>query len=185
MARANRGSETPQRASVTVVAVGVLVALLVVGIGGMYVLGVGPLAGGGDAQTSPVPGPTATDSSGSSNGTSAPAGHERPFTFVIDDIETCGNTCRDVTVTLTNNGGNARSNVTVTTTMYAGNDSVWTGEESVGTLDADESTTRTQRVDVGYVGGAKIKQNGGTVTVVTVVRWDGGSATFREKKQVA
>jgi len=60
--------------------------------------------------------------------------------------------------------------------VYAGQDSVWQGEASVGTLASDESTRRTEHVDVGYVGGAKIERNGGTVTIETVVRWDGGGS---------
>jgi len=105
--------------------------------------------------------------------------------MTIDKIETCGRTCRDVTVTLTNNGGHARENVTVETTMYAGQDAVWQGEASVGTLGAHASRTQTRHVDVGLVGGAKIQQNGGVVTIVTDVHWTGGSARFTERRKVA
>lgn len=114
---------------------------------------------------------------------------KRPFSLAIGEIENCGRTCRDVTVTLTNNGGDARRGVAVSTAMYAGKTAgqnrVWRGEASIGRLGPGASTTRTERVKVGFVGGAKIKQHGGTVTVETVVRWDGGSVTFTERKQVA
>jgi hypothetical protein len=122
----------------------------------------------------------ATESGDDSSG-----GGQRPFTLDVEKLDDCGNTCRDVTVSLTNNGGNPRENVSVTTNVYAGQDSVWQGEASVGTLASDESTRRTEHVDVGYVGGAKIERNGGTVTIETVVRWDGGAATYREQRQVA
>ncbi|MFB6079576.1 MAG: hypothetical protein ABEJ81_01035 [Haloferacaceae archaeon] len=114
---------------------------------------------------------------------------ERPFSLAIRNVETCGKTCRDVTVSLTNNADHPRRDVAVTTKMYAGKTAgenrVWTGEKSVGRLGAGASTTRTQRVKVGFLGGAKIKRHGGTVTVVTVVRWDGGSVRFTERKRVA
>ena len=46
---------------------------------------------------------------------------ESPFGFVVDQIETCGETCRDVTTTPTNRQSTAASDVTVTTRIYAGN----------------------------------------------------------------
>lgn len=166
----------------TVVAVGLVVVLLL-GVAGLVALGVGPLGGSGDAPPAATP---AGPSDGSAQNGSAPGpDHVRPFTLDIRDIQECGRTCRDVTVALTNNGGNPRENVTVTTTIYAGEDAVWEGEEPVGTLDSDETTVRTERVDVGLVGGAKIERNDGRVTIETVVRWDGGSASYHEQRQVA
>ncbi|SFR96564.1 hypothetical protein SAMN05216559_1644 [Halomicrobium zhouii] len=175
------GRETSRRASTTLVALGLVVTVLV--IGGMLALGQGPLGGAGDAQTTPAQ--TTEHGEAAASDDDSSGGGERPFTIDVQKIENCGKTCRDVTVSLTNNGGNPRENISVTTTVYAGQDSVWQGEAAIGTLASDESTRRTEQIDVGYVGGAKIERNGGTVTIETVVHWDGGEATYREQKQVS
>lgn len=144
----------------------------------------GPLGGVGGSAASNDPGggpPTVAPGNGSAN----PPGHVRPFGLGIDGIDRCGYTCRDVTASLTNNGGNPRRNVTVQTDIYAGEDRVWNGTRTVGTLGAKQTVTRTTRVDVGYVGAAKIEHNGGNVTIVTTVRWDHGSATYRDRRNVA
>ena len=172
----------------TLVAAGALVVLViaVLLVGGTFAFGVGPFGGeGGPAAESTTPtatdGGSESDAGGSANGPD----HVRPFTVSVDRVEECGNTCRDVTASLTNNGGNPRESVTVTTEIYAGEDRVWKGGRDLGTLAPDETETRTHRVDVGYLGGAKIKGNGGTVTVVTTVDWSDGSATYREQRTVA
>lgn len=172
-------SETSRRASATVLVVGLVVGALVLAAGGLVALGVGPFGDGGGAQEQTTPS-SATDG----DGATPSANHVRPFTIDIRNIEKCGETCRDVTVEITNNGGNARENITVTTNIYAGNDSVWNAEESTGPLASDESVTETKRIDVGLVGGAKIKQNDGKIRIETIVRWDGGSATFSERRDV-
>lgn len=194
--------ETVRRAGVPVAAV-CLVALLVLGVGGMVALEAGPLGGANDAPATQTPTPTAgadglsDDGDGSSDeggddssddgsdGASASASPERPFTLRIRNVEKCGRACRDVTVALVNDGGTPRTGIEAATTMYAGDDVVWEDEASIGRLGPGESTARTERVKVGFVGAAKIKRNGGTVTVETVVRWDGGSTTFTERKRVA
>ncbi|QIO21746.1 hypothetical protein [Haloarcula sp. JP-L23] len=158
------------------VIVGLVVGALLLAAGGIVAVGFGPFGGGDDTQTQP----TATP-----NEATPGENHVRPFTIDVRNIETCGNTCRDVTVKITNNGGNPRENISVTTTIYTGNSSVWEGEESVGTLGPDESSTKTKRIDVGFVGGGKIKQNDGKILIETVVHWDGGSATFSERRDVA
>lgn len=162
----------------TLAAVGVLAVVALVAVGGIAALGVGPFAS--DAGGPPQPGQQA-----GGGGEPPSEDHVRPFSIDIRKIEQCGNTCRDVTVSITNNGGNARENVTVTTNIYTGNDSVWHGEEAAGTLASDETLTRTKRIQVGVVGGAKIKRNDGKILIETVVRWDGGSATFSERRDVA
>lgn len=172
-------SKSGRRASVSVVGVGLLVGAVVLTVGGMVVLGVGPFAGGADTPERSAPA-TATP-----NEATPGENHVRPFSIDIRNIQQCGETCRKVTVRVRNNGGNPRENVTVTTNIYAGEDVVWDGAESPGTLAADEAVTRTKRIDVGLVGGAKIERNDGMITVETVVRWDDGSATFRERRDVA
>ncbi|MGM0592481.1 MAG: hypothetical protein ACQETI_12815 [Halobacteriota archaeon] len=111
-----------------------------------------------------------------------------PFSFYVEDIEECGQTCRDVTVSLTNNQDEPERNVVVHTSIYAGNNTdesnlVWEGEET-GSLDAKETMTMTERVELSYSDGFKITQNGGTVTVVTEIRSDDETVTFTERRDV-
>ncbi|MCU4802584.1 hypothetical protein OB920_19650 [Halobacteria archaeon HArc-gm2] len=162
-------------------ALGIVVTVIVVG--GLVAFGQGTFGGSGDAHTTPAQ--TADHGGAAESDDDSSGGGERPFTLDVQKIENCGKTCRDVTVSLTNNGGNPRENISVTTTVYAGQDSVWQGEASIGTLASDESTRRTEQIDVGYVGGAKIERNDGTVTIETVVHWDGGEARYSEQRQVA
>jgi hypothetical protein len=166
--------------------------LLVVTAVTVAVLSAGVLMLGttGPASTS-ASGPTTTGApSGATGGTDAalsdatgPAGGE--WSFTIDRIEGCGDTCRDVTATLDNTGNTTRTGVTVTTKVYADDELLWEGSEDVGTLEPGEASTATRRVDVSYTGALAIEGNDGYVTVVTVVRWDGGTTSFENRKQVA
>ncbi len=189
-----------RRANTSLIA-GSLVCLVALGVVGAVVLGVGPVADAGSDVSGGTPvagsdgtgateqaasdGASAGDDTGANDGERASGESQRPFDLDVEDIEECGRTCRDVTVGLTNNGANERTNVTVATTLYAGDEAVWNGKESVGALASEESTTETRRVKLGFVAGAKIQRNDGVVTVETVVRWDGGSATYREDREVA
>lgn len=176
--------------------VGGAVALLLAGVAGAVVTGIGP-APGSDSGADIAEFPTETDStsSGGDDGTSD-SGTERtatastvPFALSIDSIEDCGQTCRDVTSTLTNRQDTAATDVTVYTRVYAGNgtggDLVWEGTESVGTLDAGESYTATKRVELSYGEAYTIDQNDGWVTVQTTVQTDERTVTFTEQRQVA
>lgn len=198
MSDSTDGPETSRNTRTTMMAIG-LVGILLLGTGGMLALDVGPLGGGSDAPSTATPAEPADDgSSGDSGGEADSSSGDddegddsssdrtvRPFTIDTKRIEQCGNTCRDVTVSLTNNGDNTRKGITVTTKMYTDGERIWTGEKSVGTLGSDEATTRTARVQIGFVDAAKVKNNGGTVTIETIVRWNNGSETYREQRQVA
>ncbi|WP_276280571.1 hypothetical protein [Halorussus caseinilyticus] len=126
------------------------------------------VADGGDADR------TGTATTGDSN-----------YAFSILRVEKCGNTCRNVTARLSNTGATARENVRVTTEMYADDQLLWSGNESVGTLSVGESHTSTERVDVGFTGGLAISANDGYVTIVTVVESDGGTTRFSDRRKVA
>lgn len=177
----------------------VLVAVAVV-VGGAVALGVGPFGqpgdsgggmdgGAGDGETS------ATTTTAIPTGTvytrTPGAGEELPpFSFTIDRIEECGRTCRDVTVTLYNNQNDTARNVTVYTRIYAGNstaegDRVWKGQEDVGTMAANSSATRTQRVDLTTSEAFKVQQNDGWITIVTTIRSDEATITFKNRRDVA
>lgn len=136
-------------------------------------------AGGVDETADGTTATTASESAGETS-TDARSG----YALDIRSIETCGNTCRDVTAALTNEGSSARRNVTATTEVYADGDLLWSGNESVGTLSAGESHASMKRVQVGYAGGMKIRANDGYVTIVTVVRSDGGTTRFSDRRNV-
>ncbi|NHN61168.1 MULTISPECIES: hypothetical protein [Halorussus] len=151
-------------------------------------LGGTPDAPAGDSTTTTTTGsggsPTDTASGDSaSDATATPS--DSGYAFTIQSIEDCGSTCRDVTARLDNSGGAVREEVEVTTKMYADDDLLWAGNETVGRLGPGESHTSTRRVDVGFSGGLAISANDGYVTIVTVVRSEGGTARFSERRKVA
>lgn len=170
------------------VAGGVLVVvLLAVGIGAAVYYGVGPAPGGGSGDTiEEFPTETATDGGSDTTTTETP-----PFSFIIERIVECGQTCRDVTATLENNQNETATGVTVFTRVFAGEDNtaeediVWEGKEEVGTMDADASHTTTRRVELSLQEARKIEQKGGWITIVTTVQTDDLTVTFRDSEKVA
>lgn len=184
------------------IAIGVIVVLLGVGI----VLGVGPLGGlagdfgvvdgdAGEPVDTPVStGTVYTEGAGSSGGDggsdAGSASDTPPFTFAIQQIEKCGQTCRDVTVTLTNQQNTTAEDVTVYTRIYAGNstakeDLVWSGQKDVGTMAPGESVTETQRVKLSYMEAYSVKQADGWITVVTTIESADTTITFKSRRDVA
>ncbi len=177
----------------------ILTAVLVVGVGAGAVVVAGDMLPGGDAETDSEPFPTTTPSgeetaTGGSDGaetetTDATATETPPFDFTIDTIEECGQTCRDVTSTLTNQQDTTAENVTVYTRIVAGQgtdgDEVWRGTEDVGTLPAGDSYTTTRQVELSYADALKIENEGGWITVQTTVETADGTVTFTDERQVA
>lgn len=191
----------------------VLALIVVAAVGGvMLVTDAGPVAAAGDVADGVSSMTGMADSSGSSaddgnaggddtgDSTATPSGVDDsddtdgtattgPFAFSVDRIETCGDTCRDVTSTLTNRQSDSATNVTVETKIYAGNgtdgDTVWTGTESVGTLNADESYTSTERVDLSLTDSYAIEQNDGWATIETTINSDDETVTITEQQQVS
>lgn len=183
------------------------VSLLVVGAGAAALAtGFGPAPGGesGGDDIEHFPTETSADDSTSGSGDDSNSGSDStddssddtqqvassPFTFVIDQIEDCGTTCRDVTVTLTNEQNQTDEDVTVYTRIYAGNTTdddarIWEGKEAVGTMDAGASVTRTQRVSLSYSDAYSVQQNDGWITVVTTVQSNNETLTFTEHRDVA
>jgi len=176
--------------SVTAVVVVVLVA-------GGFVLLDGPTAG--------VTGETPTDAAGDGDGDagsessastplvtvsggSGTATAEKPFVFTLDEIEQCGSTCRNVTSTVTNQQSTEATGVNVTTDIYAGNetsgDAIWSGEESVGSLPAGESSTATKRVELGMSDALAVEQNDGWITIETTIESDSKTMTIVQHRDV-
>ncbi|EJN60972.1 hypothetical protein [Halogranum rubrum] len=180
------------------------VALLVVvagGIVGVLSTGDGPVdvvdsvlgndsasddAGTGDADG----GSTDGGDGGSGGGDAASDGGstsepETEFAFAVRNIENCGQTCRDVTVELTNTMDSPATDVEVNTRITTDGDEIWSASESFDEVDDGASKTETKRVKLGYFDAAKVKQNGGTIRIKTTVAWDGGEQTFSETRKVA
>lgn len=176
-------------------AAGALVVALVL-VGAVVALGAGPFGGENDSdfvgdggadgttQTPPPTGTVYTDMSGGDGTATQP-----PFTFEIVRIEQCGQTCRDVTVTLYNNQNETATNVSVFTRIYAGNstagdDKVWEGTKDVGEMASDSSVTRTQRVKLSTTEGFQVQQNDGWITLLVTVSSSDTTITFKERRNV-
>jgi hypothetical protein len=177
----------------------VAVVLLLVGAGvAAFALGLGPAPGGGDDDSDVGPIPTETPSSTDDTNETADAEGDSggdvesttpPFTVSIDQISSCGTTCRDVTATLTNQQPEPAEDVTVFTQIYVGNstaaaDRIWEGSQSLGTIPAGASVTRTQRVSLSYAEAYSVQQHDGWVTVVTTIQSTDRTVTVEERRDV-
>lgn len=109
---------------------------------------------------------------------------ESTFTFGIDAIEECGTTCRDVTVTLQNDGAETAENVVVETRIYTDGDLIWDGDETVGTLESNDSHTSTRRVELSYSDAMKVEGNDGWITIETIIEFEDGTEVFTDERQV-
>ncbi|MFB6156732.1 MAG: hypothetical protein ABEJ34_02690 [Haloferacaceae archaeon] len=170
--------------------VGVVAVVLLAG-GVAFATGFGP-APGGESGSEVGEFPTATATPTPSDGGTGTATEtvERPaFAFTIDRIEECGRTCRDVTSTLANDGDARATNVVVYTRVFVGNgtdgDVVWSGSESVGTLDPGATHTATRRVKLSYSEGLAVRNADGLITIQTTVESDQRTVTFTRQRQVA
>ena len=169
---------------------GIAVVLVVaVGLGAALYTGAGP-APGGDSGDEIEEFPTADDADTEDSDTTSPDETD-PFSFGIDEIEECGDTCRDVTATLDNNQNETATNVTVYIRIFAGQDNtdtediVWEGTEDAGTMAAGEDHTTTERVELSLQDARKIDQENGWITILTTVESDDTTVTFQDSEQVA
>jgi len=193
-------------------AVGVVVLVVAAGGAAAFIAGIGPLGdiGGGTsdtvtetpASTGTVYGDTGGSSGGADGGDTGGSADERtasdgsntaesvpPYTFAVEAIEECGQTCRDVTVRLDNNRDETATGISVYTQIFAGNstesaDKVWEGTRDVGSLEAGASTTETSRVELSYSEGFQVQQADGWITILTTVESDDVTITFKERRQV-
>ncbi|WP_435184544.1 hypothetical protein [Halobellus sp. EA9] len=175
----------------------IIIALLVAVGGGAAVIGGDLLPGNGDESTAPFPTETpgtstATETGGSGDATAtATATPTPPFGFVIEDIVSCGTTCRNVTSTLVNQQDTTASDITVYTRIFAGrgvgsdDDVIWRGQETVGTLGAGESYTTTRQVKLELSEALAVRNNDGWITVQTTVETADQTVTFTDERQVA
>lgn len=175
--------------------VGVLVVLVVVaGAAGAFALGVipgssgnsGGGSGGGDATATETYESTVVVDESSSEGESTTDSQE-PFTFTIDTIEECGQRCRNVTATITNNQDTAATGVRVRSEMYTGDNygnKIWEGASEAGTLDAGEAFTDKKQVELGYSEAYAVQQNDGEILIKTFVVTDDATYVFKEERDV-
>lgn len=170
---------------------GIVVLVLVVGLGAAYFAGVGPAPGGSDSDEPITDFPTATAGDGTADNGDTETTEAPAFSFTVDQIEECGQTCRDVTATLYNNQEETATGVMVYTRIFAGrdntdpDDAVWEGTDEVGTLEAGASHTTTKRVELSFQEGLAISRNDGWVTILTTVESNEMTVTFRDSEQVA
>ena len=176
----------------------IIVIALVIALGaGLVVTGADVLPGNDDAASEPFPTETAAPSaqettqvaSGSGGETTTPAATPTPpFGFAIENIEECGQTCRDVTSTLTNQQDTTAEDVVVYTRIFAGQgtdgDVVWRGDADVGTLGPGQSYTTTRRVELGFQDALAVQNADGWITVQTTVETADRTVTFTEQRQV-
>ena len=151
--------------------------------------GFGPaLAGGNGDDVGEFPTASGGSGDGSSGGSSG-AGAGSPYTLVVEEVEPCGQTCRDVTSTLENQRSADAEGVTVYSRIYAGNGTdgevVWEGKEAVGGLDAGESYTTTRRVELSFTEAYTVRQHDGWVTIETAVQSEERTVTFTQRRDVA
>jgi hypothetical protein len=107
------------------------------------------------------------------------------FTYRIDKIEACGLTCRNATGTITNDGDEAATGITIETRIIVDNTVLWQGTSDVDRLEPDESYTDNKRVELTFAEGQAVRSNDGEVTVETIVRFDQGTDVFSEVKSVS
>ena len=174
-------------------------ALVVAGavVGGVFAVGLAPAPDDRD-ETAALPTTAATATATTTPTAQGPV-ETRPapatsaprprFAFAVDSAEACGQTCRDVTSTLSNTGDADATSVAVSTRIYAGRTAesgvVWEGRESVGALPAGESYTTTRRVELSLAGAVAVQNAGGWITVQTTVESDQRTVTFAEPRRVA
>lgn len=170
---------------------GVIVIAVVAAVAGAALYtGSGPAPGGGAGETDGEF-PTAEPSNTSDGSQTVSSGDATPFTFSVDSVEECGQTCRDVTATLTNERNETATGVTSYIRIYAGenttdpDDVVWEGTVDVGTLEAGASERTTERIDLSLGDALEIDQNGGWITIQTTVESDDTTVTYEESRQVA
>jgi hypothetical protein len=166
---------------------GVLVVLVVAAaLGAVVYTGVGPAPGTSD----PIEDFPTEESADNETKTTA-AGDAEPFSFVIDETDTCGPTCRDVTATLHNEQPETATGVTAYVRIVAGenntdaNDVVWEGTVDVGRLEAGGSHTTTERIELSLEGARAVDGADGWVTIQTTVDSDAAIVTLQTNERLA
>lgn len=120
--------------------------------------------------------PTGEDDSGGEESTGSA---DVDFEATVERVETCGTTCRTLTYALENRGTDPAPDVVVRIRVFTGGKKIWDKEQVVGSIGAGETRSGISRdIDVGLLGGRKIKSNDGEVVIELTPRAAGVSETF-------
>jgi archaellum component FlaG (FlaF/FlaG flagellin family) len=97
----------------------------------------------------------------------------------VENIEKCGRTCRTLTYTLKNLGSDPAPSVMVGIEVFTGGNSIWNKDQDIGEVGAKTKRTGISKdIDVGLLGGQKIKSNDGKITVELTPKDEDVSKTF-------
>lgn len=175
----------------------VVALVLVAGVGAAFVTGVADSPVGASERTnSNAPQETyektvvveqsskKASTGGQSADESGEAQQKPPFSFHIKQIEDCGQTCREVTASITNNQEATAEGVVVRSVIYTGGDKIWEGQNTLGDIATDEQVTDTKTVKLGYMAAYKVKQNDGEILVKTYVTTGGVTYVYSENRDV-
>ncbi|RLM57428.1 hypothetical protein DVK02_06570 [Halobellus sp. Atlit-31R] len=176
----------------------VVIAVIIALGAGLVVTGGDVLPGSDEAESEPFPTQTAASTpqertqstEAAANGQTATptATPAPPFGFAVENIESCGQTCRNVTSTLTNQQDATAEDATVYTRIFVGQgtdgDVVWRGDAAVGTLAPGESYTTTRQVELSFSEALAVQNADGWITVQTTVETANRTVTFDEQRQV-
>ncbi|MDZ7688890.1 MAG: hypothetical protein U5J64_09255 [Halobacteriales archaeon] len=114
---------------------------------------------------------------------------EPPFVPELENMEDCGETCREATVALRNDMNVAAEDVVVYVRLYAGDSTdsdnvVWGENRNLGTLAPGEVYRTTESVDLTPQQANKVREKDGRVTVKATVESEQATATFVERDDV-
>jgi hypothetical protein len=94
------------------------------------------------------------------------------FQFVYENMSLCGVPCGEATGTVRTVGNTTAANVTVEVRLRAGDAILWTDDETIGTLGANEPYLTTQRLHPGPRQMSTIARHDRRVAIVIEVRSD-------------
>ena len=107
------------------------------------------------------------------------------FEATLENLSTCGPTCRNMTATLRHAGETTATNVSLDMRLTANGSQVWAGTRSIGRLEPGATVRWVQSADVGFGGSQTVLENDGYVTVWFEVGHADGSETLRKRVKVA
>ncbi len=181
----------------TAVAVVVFAALVAGGLafGVAYLYGVGPL------EEDPADGLEEPDDAGdvvevddedddAAGGDDVGDARDGPaFEMEITEITHCGETCRDVDVTLRNNMDVEATEVVFYTRIYSGastseDDVVWADNRDVGAISAGDTLESTDRVELTSQKANDVRREDGDITIETTVESSQETVTFVRRENV-
>jgi len=106
------------------------------------------------------------------------------FNYQVNNVNNCGNLCREVTATLSNTGTATAEDAVADVSVLVDGDEIWETTIEVGTLEPGEGYQTTERVELNIYDAGKIEANDGYVTIRVVINYDGGSVTITDRIQV-